>query len=300
MTPEELSREEMEEQLRAGVFEEPQEEAPEEEDAEARGAEPHEEGESEPPEPPSMEELQERLTKLEEELGHKTGALAEERDRRRTVEGQHAMLMEAIQQARERAGQQPQPQQQQQVDDSEFEEYQDYLNAVEKKFGPVVRGIYERQQQMEQYLAQQYQAQNQVQTFAQESQRFAQEHADYNDALQFLVDKARKRATLFTQDPEQVNYAVAQAAQQLMYYQPAQLYQLAHVEGYSPRQEKTSTKPQAAQARKQPKSLGAIPGATGNLPDSFQTKAQKVVDASFRDLEKIPVEELDALLKSMG
>lgn len=284
--PKEINDENLEEALKTGEFEGLEEEPSTAEFAEEEASEEVAE------ELPSLDELQERLAKLEEELRHKTGALAEERDRRRTVEGQHAMLMDAIKEARERAAAQMQPA----IPQEEYdEEYRDYLQAVEKRFGPLISQIIDRQSQLEQYLQQQFMTQHQAQTFAHQSQAFKAKAPDYEEALKYLIDKARQRASVFYQDQAQIDQAVALHTNQLIQFSPEQLYNLAKIEGY---QQKASDAGRQKSAPKQTKSLASIAGAAGGL-DNLKTKAHKLAEASLKELESIPAEELDAILKSI-
>lgn len=296
MSPEELSREQMEEQLMKGEFEEIAPESPETpETAEASVETPV----------PSFEELQQRLSALEEqltqkedEIRQKAGALSEERDRRRGIEGNYAQLMDYIQEARNRASEQSPTE-----STEDLGEYEEYLQAVEKRFGPAIRQMAERQSQLEQALSQQYQMQQQVQQFQSQSQEFLSKKPDYHEAMNFLITRVRARAGLFYPDQQQRETIVAQEAQRLVQFSPEQLYNLAVVDGYAPQQDQTA--PPAAPKinnppMQRPKSLATVPGATGLLPDSVEGKAAKVIDASFADLQKIPLEELDNILKSMS
>ena len=293
----EMTREQMEEALMNDEF--PQEETIE---APEVAAEPSAE-EEKPPEQPeiSIEELKSRFAKMEEELSHKTGALAEEREKRRERDNQYNLMFEAIQQARERKVQE----QQYQVpaDDGDYSEYSEFFNAWEKKYGAGLGQAIQRLSQLEEMFQANYAIQEQTRTFAQKSQAFASTAADYDNAMQFLVDRVRQEADLFITDPNQKQQYIQSKAQQMIYYDPEKLYAYAKLQGYvgqEPTKETPTTNaPLQVVDKAKPKSLASVSGATGTMPDSWQSKAHKVVGASMEELEKIPLAELDNLLKQM-
>lgn len=282
----------MEEQLMGGeeLPESPPEELTEETPAE------------EAPALPSFEEMQARLAELEKEVGNKTAALSEERDRRKISEGQYAQVMDYLKEARDRVAMQSQ-QAAAPEDDEIPEEYQDILKAWEKKYGSQVGQVFERLQQVEQFLQQGYQIQERARQFATQSQQFKQKQGDYDQAMNFLVDRVRQRAAIFVPDDQMREQVVAHEAQVLMQYSPEQLYQLAKLDGYQPQapaqpNPNSGLPKQSVQTR--PKSLASMPGASGVLPESFMGKAQSMISSTFKDIEKIPLEELDKLLKNIS
>jgi hypothetical protein len=289
----EISREQLEEQLMAGVTEEAQPETIQDEVVPKDVVEtPQEEVQA----ASSLEELQTRLAEMEDQLRQKSGALSEERDRRRVSEGQYAQVMDYIQEARQRQAQ-AQSQQSQPMDD---DEYADYLRAWEQRYGPQVGQVVERLNNLETMLAQKQQVQQQAQVFASQSKEYAKSNPEYDKAMGFLVDRINQRLSIFLPDQEQRQALVAQEATKLMYYQPDQLYKLAQVEGYAP-----SSNGQGQQAAGQrptperPKSIAGIPGATGSLPASLESQAKTAISASIKDLDKIPLEDLDKILKNL-
>lgn len=289
-----MTREQMEEALMKDEF--PQEETIE---APEVAAEPAIEGEQPPAEPEiSIEELRSRLARMEEELSHKTGALAEERDKRRERENQYNLMFEAIQQARERKAQE---QEYQQSDD--YNEYGDFFQAWEKKYGPGLGQAMQRLAQLEEMFQTNYAIQEQTREFAQKSQAFASTAADYDNAMQFLVDRVRQEADLFITDPNQKQQYIQSKARQMIYYDPEKLYAYAKLQGYASPETPKDAPDQPVQLRSsekaKPKSLASVSGATGAMPDSWQSKAHKVIGASMEELEKIPLAELDNLLKQM-
>lgn len=294
---EELTREEMEKQLMQGEFAEDEEleeplappESPETEVAEPEEAAPE----------ISFDELRERLSKLETELEHRSGALAEERDKRRNLQNQHDVMMEAIREARERQAQQVQSQPQTEED----EVYNEYIQAWEKKYREPLEALLNRINGLEQFkemVQTTYQMQAQTQSFASASQKFAQANPDYDEAMTYLVDRVRQEADIFYSDPQQKEQFVQYKANQMIYYPPEQLYKYAQYQGYTPKQGQPQPSGNTGKpGQPKPKSLAAVAGATGNVPSNWQAKAQKVVDASYQDLANLPIEELDNLLKSM-
>lgn len=289
MSDDELSREQLEEQLMAGEYEEGEEGVEEE-----VRVEPEVQAEE-----VNLDEMQERIRNLEQEISSRTAAMHEERDRRRVIEGQHAQLMDYLREARERAGQaQVRPE-----ESYEDDEYGDFIKAWERRYGEPLRVAMDRLHQLEQYFQGQQTYHNQAQQFAMQSQQFKQQHDDYEDAVAFLINKARRRAEIFIPDASQREQVVQHEVQRLMYFTPEKLYSLAKEDGYSPRGSEQAPASPGGNAKPvggRPKSLGAIPGGSGEVPLGWEAKAQKVIDANFDELSKLPLEELDRILKKVG
>jgi len=244
---------------------------------------------------PTIQELQEKLSKLEAENESRRRAIEEERTRRKGSEDTLRLLLDRL----ETAKQAPAAPQEEDIPDEE--KY--VAQLIAKYAGPHIQ----RLQQMEQQMQASTQQQRMMSDYQVKLNSYVKTNPDFNNAVQFFGQRIRDRAALLFPDDyqNQVNYVNSQvmAAHSV---EPATLYEyVVKTEGYNPQSNTNVAQP--AQPAAQPaqtrpvKSLSNVAGGTPGTRESLQARAERLLNAEsgFEGLMKADRNELEDLLKEI-
>ena len=254
----------------------------------------------------TIEQIRERLAKVEEERGNLERAMREEREAKKTSERTLQALVERLESVQQERQAQPE------VKVAEPPNREDdpagFLAWQNEQTIARLDNIEKRYQQESKVSKEQAEANRFVTTFQTQLDQYAAQVPDYNDAAAFLGEHRDKELqSLGIYDPQQRQEMLRQDAYQIGAHAMQQgknpgemFYALAKLRGYQGKKADTVTTQPAVADKPKVKSLSDISGSAPGNKESLQARAERILAATnLKDVLALNADDMEKLLKEV-